>query len=383
MHPGGQVAQTGILDLPRTRQLARRQLAIEPKLDGTGSKLLDQPHAGQHRLVFRLVIGQHAQAQRDSSGDGAVGVIDDYACRGFARVAATGAVTVDPIAHSCVEACRWVGAQCMVRMHTRTRIIRLTDRPLEAIVAAPGDLPEPPPDPLRRFDAELDAGVHWYPAALRACGEWRLASETHQGRRLTYLVAGEALDLVLLIDRIASTRRDAVPRVERDELRFHGRPPIYVSGDAFASALGEARYKTYLNHFYGIDVEEAVVHAVELEASKAHRLDRASADVYPLVYGQTLQELLAAYRVARGGKEDDRVRWADWNEFTYWRFRLRLRTQVPARMASDTRKGIALLQRLRGVGPDESPDPLRPGAAPEETPVTSTGAPVVDLRRLG
>ena len=253
---------------------------------------------------------------------------------------------------------------------------------MEPLAAAPEETPDAPPDPLRRFDAELDAGSHWYVAALRACGQWRLASETHQGRRLTYLVAREALDLVLLIDRIASTRRDAVPRGERDALRFHGRPPVYVPGHAFAAALGDVRYKAYLNHFYGIDVEEAVVHAVELEAAKAHPLDRASVDVYLLVYGKTLDELLATYRAARGLKDDGRVRWDVWKDFTYWRFRLRLRTQVPARIASDTRKGIALLQRLRGVGADESPDPLRPGAAPRETPNAAADAPVIDLRRL-
>ncbi len=209
-----------------------------------------------------------------------------------------------------------------------------------------------------------------------------MADEAHQGRRFTYLVAGGALDLLLLIDRIASTRRNAVPRAERDELRFYGRPPIYVPGHEFAAALGDARYKAYLNHFYGIDVEEAVVHAVELEVGRAHPLDRAYADAYLLVYGRTIDELLSTYRAARGVADEGRVRWADWKDFTYWCFQLRLRTQVPARIASDTRKGIALLQRLRGVGADESPDPLRPGAAPEETPDTSTDASVIDLRRL-
>lgn len=262
----------------------------------------------------------------------------------------------------------------------RAREIRLSDQPLKPMIVPPGETPEPT-DPLRRFDAELAGGAHWYPAALRACGHWRLATETYQGRRLTYLVASEALDLALLIDRIAGSRRDAVPRAERDELRFGGRPPMYVPAHEFVNALGATRYKAYLNHFYGIDVEEAVVHAVELEASKAHPLDRVSADVYPLVYGHTLQELLATYRAERGRKDDGRVRWDHWKDFTYWCFRLRLRSQVPARIASDTRKGIALLQRLRGVGSDESPDPLRPGAAPQEIPDAATDVPIVDLRR--
>ena len=257
----------------------------------------------------------------------------------------------------------------------------LSDQPPEPIIVTPGDAPEAASDPLRRFNAELEAGSHWYLAALRVCGQWRLADEVHQGRRLTYLVAGEALDLVLLIDRIASTRRDAVPRAERDELRFQGRPPMYVSGDAFAGALGAARFNAHLNYFYGVDVEEAVVHAVELEASKPHPLDRGAVDVYLTVYGKTYDELLAAYRAERGLKDDGRVRWADWKDFTYWCFRLRLRTQVPARIGSDTRKGIALLQRLRGVGSDESPDPLRPGAAPREMPEAAADVPIIDLRR--
>ena len=264
----------------------------------------------------------------------------------------------------------------------RKRETRLSDQPVEPIIETSGAVQEQLPDPLRRFDAELAAGMHWYPAALRACGQWRLASETLHGRRLTYLVAREALDLVLLIDRIASTRRDAVPRLERDNLRFHGRPPIHVSGNAFAEALGEARYKAYLNHFYGIDVEEAVLYAVELEVGRAHPLDQAFVDAYLVVYGQSLQDLLAAYRAERGLTQSERVRWDVWKDFTYWRFRLRLRTQVPARMASDTRKGIALLQRLRGVGADVLPDPLRPGAVPEETPTGSADAPVIDLRRF-
>jgi hypothetical protein len=254
---------------------------------------------------------------------------------------------------------------------------------LEPIVTGQGAAPDLPRDPLRRFDAELDAGSHWYLAALRACGQWQLASETRHGRRLTYLVAREALDLLLLIDRIASTRRDVVPRVERDDLRFCGRPPIHVPDHVFAAALGEARYKAYLNHFYGIDVEEAVVHAVELQTGKSHPLDREAADAYTLIYGRTLTDLLSTYRSSRGLILGERVRWDVWKDFTYWRFRLRLRTQVPARVASDTRKGIALLQRIRGVGTDESPDPLRPGVDPLETPEVTAEAPVVDLRRLG
>ncbi len=247
----------------------------------------------------------------------------------------------------------------------------------------PADPPQPPADPFRRFDDELAAGRHWYLAALLAAGQWRLASEVRHGRRRTYLVAGQALDLILLLDRLAAARPDAAPRRERNALRFQGRPPLRVPAAAFARALGPARHKAYLNHFYGVDVEEALLHAVELEQAKAHVLDRARGSAYRAVYGYSLADLWAAYLAERGMRPPARVRWDVWKDFTYWRFRLRLRTQVQPRIASDTRKGLALLRRLRNVPSNGSPDPLRPdappdpSAAPTAKPAASTK--IIDL----
>ena len=239
--------------------------------------------------------------------------------------------------------------------------------------AAPVDLSEA----LRRFDAEISAGIHWYRAALHAVGVWRVASETYRRRRLQYVVAREALDLVLVIERLMAERPDVVPTSERDAMRFDGLPPIYVPIDEFRSVLGPIRYKAYLNYFYGVTVEEAAVHAVELEVSKAHTLDGGRADAYRLIYGVTLDDLLGQYRADRGIRKADRIRWDAWKEFTYWCFKTRSQAQIPARMASDTRKGISLLQRLHLVGGDGSPDPLRPDADPDDDSGDSGN--VVDL----
>ena len=233
---------------------------------------------------------------------------------------------------------------------------------------------------LQRFDAELLIGTHWYRAALRAVGVWRVASETYRQHRLQFLVAREALDLVLVIERLMAERPDVVPTSERDAMRFGGYPPIYVPIDEFRTALGSIRYKAYLNYFYGVTVEEAAVHAVELEASKAHALDGGRADAYRLIYGVTLEDLLGRYRADQGTRKVDRIRWDVWKEFTYWCFKTRSQAQIPARMASDTRKGISLLQQLRLVAGEGSPDPFRPDADPDDDRVDSgNSGNVVDL----
>ena len=69
--------------------------------------------------------------------------------------------------------------------------------------------------PFGRYRAELALGTHWYLAALHAAGEWTLTAESVQGRRLTYLINRQALDLLLIIEGLVATGGGAPP----DELR--------------------------------------------------------------------------------------------------------------------------------------------------------------------
>jgi hypothetical protein len=46
-------------------------------------------------------------------------------------------------------------------------------------------------------------------------------------------------------------------------------------------------------------------------------------------------------------------------ELTYWLFKYRVRNSDKARVASDTRKGLAQLQRMAAV--ERDPDGVRPG----------------------
>ncbi len=251
-------------------------------------------------------------------------------------------------------------------------------KPLEPIAIPAGATPVAPADPFAIFASELDGGAEWYLAALRAARDWRNESETLRGRRVSYLVGGEALDLLLVIERLAAEQR---PRIDRNQLRrliFGGEPPMVVPEATFATALGPVRYKAYLNFFYGVTAEEALLHVAELEVSKTHALDvSGSRDPYERIYGEPRGELLVAFGEQRRSPVRERLAWPDAKEFTYWLFRYRLRTQPPPRMASDTKKALDLLRELRGLAPDASPDPLRPDAADGLAGPDAVGSPLV------
>ncbi len=233
--------------------------------------------------------------------------------------------------------------------------------------------------PFERYRAELALGAHWYLAALRAAGVWTLRSEVVRQRRLVYLIDGQALDLLLVIERLV-TAGGGAKAGERDRLLFTGEPPIPLTEAEFRDALGPEGYSAYLNYFYGVTVEEALHCAAELELAKAHALDAsASLGIHERIYGRSLSDLLAAYAEERGKDSPRRLAWPAYKSFTYWLFRWRVRTSVAPRIASDTRKALNFLRRLRGPG-GGSPDPLRPDADAISDP---TAAPpnIIEIRR--
>ncbi len=261
-----------------------------------------------------------------------------------------------------------------------------TGEPLDSVVIPADATPVAAADPFEVFASELGCGAEWYLAALRAAREWRTESETLRGRRVSYLVGGEALDLLLVIERLAAEQRSRIDRHELRGLIFGGEPPMFVPEATFATALGPVRYKAYLNFFYGVTVEEALLSAAELEVSKSHALDAlGSRDPYERIYAASRDELLVAFGEQRGSPVRERLAWPDAKEFTYWLFRYRLRTQPPPRMASDTKKALDLLRELRGLAPGASPDPLRPDASDGFTEPEALGSPfVVDVEpRIG
>ena len=195
----------------------------------------------------------------------------------------------------------------------------------------------------------------WHMSVLRAMGEWNAPHEDLTGDRWHYVIGGEALDWLTLAQRLCLEIPDAVPQHELEALLFRGRWPEPVSAEMFRELIGPFRYTAVLNFRYGVVVEEAL----QLVAEDSMRKSRwarcyqdnegVTDDAYRHLYGETqsaLAERFLAETAGVWGTDPDTLSVASWNEFTYWLFKLRVRKWHPARVASDTRRGLERLREL-------------------------------------
>lgn len=209
-------------------------------------------------------------------------------------------------------------------------------------------------------------GTHWYIALLETMAQWTAAEEDVDGRHYVYLVAGEAFDWLALAERLCLALDGLVPDVERDALLYRGRPPLALTAEEFRRLLGPAKHKAYLNFLYGVEVEEALQLAVEDDLRKERRnrwqpedpgLDDA---VFRRIYGATRDEMLRAFLREKKLPRRSSLTLERYREFLYWRFKWRMRRQPRPRVASDTKKGLDWLHRLRREAvTDERPLPGR------------------------
>lgn len=212
-------------------------------------------------------------------------------------------------------------------------------------------LPAPEETVLRMRQAIL-AGEHWFEALLDAVARWRLPVERVGDRTYTYLLGGEAFDWLLLAERLLSALPDVVPSRECEELLFQGRWPLELEDDEFAARIGPAKHSAHLNYLYGVLVEEALQLSVEEEIHKENRHrawgqdPRSDENMYQRVYGKTREDLLAQYYVETGHLIREACELSQYRALTYWLFKTRLKLQDKARVASDTRRGLAQLTRM-------------------------------------
>ncbi len=201
----------------------------------------------------------------------------------------------------------------------------------------------------------IEAGEHWYIALLKTMARWSQAEEVIDGRRYRYLIGGEAFDWLLLAERLLDELGDAVGDKDREALLFHGHPPLEIDDEEFQALIGTPKYQAYLNYLYGIVVEEALQLAVEEELAKEGHArvwsagEREGEGVFDRLYGESQAALLAEFQKERKLEPSDHLDLAELKEFTYWLFKYRVRRHEGARVASDTRKGLAALSRVEAA----------------------------------
>lgn len=199
---------------------------------------------------------------------------------------------------------------------------------------------------LEQLERDIRRDPDWFPALLRTIGRWQAAAEEVDGRRYRYVVAGEAFDWLLLAERLCQAIAPLLPEAETTALLHHGQPPRPVSPEEFRRLIGQAKYRQHLNFFYGVTVEEALFAAVLEEVRKDQpawqgKNDRSEiAEAYRRIYGADQNSLLEDFRREKGYRRLRSIDLDEMKEFCYWLFKYRLRVSDPARVASDTRKGL-------------------------------------------
>ena len=216
----------------------------------------------------------------------------------------------------------------------------------------PSGLVQQESESLRHLKARVQSGTPWQRALLEAVGLWTLPSEEHQGRTYQYLILGEAFDWLVLAERLCSELDGVIPPDEQEELLFRGRLQESMEPHLFHDLLGASKHRAYLNFWYGVVVEEALQLSVEEDVRKRH-LARCYADnedlveeAYVHLYGTSRSDLIKEFRKETHMTRNRTLSLSDLKEFTYWSHKRRLKMWDPARVASDTQKGIRRLRLL-------------------------------------
>ena len=206
---------------------------------------------------------------------------------------------------------------------------------------------------VRKLDEEIRSGGNWYLALLKAIGLWTTAEETYKGYHYRYLIGGEAFDWLLLAERLCRSVESMMSRDEVQKLLFHGIVPVDLPLEEFKQSIGNCKYRQYLNFFYGVTVEEALIAAVREEVRKErrgvglHHEGNTTDEIYRRVYDCDRQILLDNFRQENSFRPLKSITLDEMREFTYWLFKRRIKLCDKARVASDTRKGIEWLKNKK------------------------------------
>ena len=201
----------------------------------------------------------------------------------------------------------------------------------------------------------ITSGIDWHVALFKAIGMWTIPSELWRGGTYTYVIGGEAFDWVLLAERLCADLSGIIPASEYETMIFYGCLPKGLTPSELKQLVGFNKYRLMLNYWYGIVVEEALQLSVENEIRKETvgkgviNYEYFDEQMFHRLYGSDRISLLAKFRDEVGVKKSDSIDLTEIKEFTYWLFKLRIKTLDPARVASDTRKGLKSLKEvLRG-----------------------------------
>jgi hypothetical protein len=205
---------------------------------------------------------------------------------------------------------------------------------------------------IKHLNDSLREGRDWPTCLFESMALWTSTEGVYRARRQTYFIAGEAFDWLLLAERLCNSVRTLIPQEERDSLLFNGEFPSYFDHSTIKNLLGVEKYRGFLNFFYGITVEEALLLATELEVQKKHEgnglfyIEDHTNEAFREVYGKSMNELLSRFRKSNNYPSRNTMNVSESKEFTYWLFKYRVKNSDKAKIASDTRKGLNQINKM-------------------------------------
>jgi hypothetical protein len=202
---------------------------------------------------------------------------------------------------------------------------------------------------IRHLKSQVRSGCNWYLALLEAIRMWKSPEECYKGEPYKYLIGSEAFDWLRLAERLCDEIKDLVPEDEMLNLLFFDRPPVKITELEFKEALGPAKFRAYLNYLYGILIEQALLLATVYELRKGRmspldpeeEVERA----YRKIYRAGQAELLDTFEKEMKYPRRVSLTLTEMKEFTYWLFKYRIKISEKPRVASDTKKALALMYR--------------------------------------
>ena len=215
-----------------------------------------------------------------------------------------------------------------------------------------------------RLRQAVENGHPWQEALLQAMEQWTMPEETIGGVHRRYLLLGEAFDWLLLARRLGAEVVQLIPDDERRNKLHTGHFMLEMPMEEVRRLLGVTKYRSYLNYWYGVTVEQALQLAVQQEVRKERmslgvRARRGvTDDVFGKIYGRPRRELLAEFRAEWPLSDPDDAPGTELKAFTYWLFKLRVYRSDPARVASDTRTALEWLHERLGALPSVAAEEL-------------------------
>jgi len=214
------------------------------------------------------------------------------------------------------------------------------------------DLAQQTPEALLHLKKRVLSGTPWHQALLEAIGLWTQPQEEYQGRTYQYLIHGEAFDWLVLAERLCSELDGIIPAEEKENLLFLGKFPETVEPETFRDLLGANKHTAYLNYWYGVVVEEALQLSVE-EAVRKNHIAKCYSDSEDMIeeafrhlYEASRSDLIEEFRAEVHLTSRIPLSLSDNKQFTYWLHKRRIKIWDPARVASDTNRGIKRLTLL-------------------------------------